>query len=382
MLSKDFIKSKYFRFKDNFKVNENFFSNLYFIEEYDLNNNMIKAIIYSESEEDVYEFIVNDSNMELFEFIDEEIVIIENEKQRLIEWNKEENVLERKRKCEEFNLIENNKNNNFQIINPNLKRHTKVFLVGKYNKELIDFSKKGDFFYIDDVNVINDEIFYSLRVVSIKKNRGIYIFNTKCGFKEENLKVDKVNNDDMDYVHMIVNEVVNIRPRKENINNSVDNIKLISPDYSRHLEVIRVANRGIVIKDNLVLLCYEEDDDQYIIPGGGLEDNETNIEGCIREVKEETGVIVNVKKEYLVIDEFFLNMEHINHYFICEVKEETNELNLTDLEIKHNLKSMWIDINEAIKIFEKYNDYKDNIPKYGLYRREYLALCKYLENKD
>ena len=42
MLSKDFIKSKYFRFKDNFKVNENFFSNLYFIEEYDLNNNMIK----------------------------------------------------------------------------------------------------------------------------------------------------------------------------------------------------------------------------------------------------------------------------------------------------------------------------------------------------
>jgi ADP-ribose pyrophosphatase YjhB (NUDIX family) len=100
-------------------------------------------------------------------------------------------------------------------------------------------------------------------------------------------------------------------------------IKLISPDYMNKLEVIRVANRGIVIKDNLVLLCYEEDDDQYIIPGGGLEDNETNIEGCIREVKEETGVIVNIKKEYLVIDEFFLNMEHINHYFICEVKEET-----------------------------------------------------------
>jgi ADP-ribose pyrophosphatase YjhB (NUDIX family) len=159
-------------------------------------------------------------------------------------------------------------------------------------------------------------------------------------------------------------------------------IKLISPDYMNNLEVIRVANRGIVIKDNLVLLCYEEDDDQYIIPGGGLEDNETNIEGCIREVKEETGVIVNVKKEYLVIDEFFLNMEHINHYFICEVKEETNKLNLTDLEIKHNLKSMWIDINEAIKIFGKYNEYKDNIPKYGLYKREYLALCKYLEYKD
>lgn len=142
MLSKDFIKSKYFRFKDNFKENENFFSNLYFIEEYDLNNNMIKAIIYSESEEDAYEFIVNDSNMELFEFIDEENVIIENEKQRLIEWNKEENVLERKRKCEEFNLIENNKNNNFKIIKPNLKRHTKVLLVGKYNKETYRFFKK------------------------------------------------------------------------------------------------------------------------------------------------------------------------------------------------------------------------------------------------
>ena len=46
MLSKDFIKSKYFRFKDNFKVNENFFSNLYFIEEYDLNNNTTFSFLF------------------------------------------------------------------------------------------------------------------------------------------------------------------------------------------------------------------------------------------------------------------------------------------------------------------------------------------------
>ena len=158
------------------------------------------------------------------------------------------------------------------------------------------------------------------------------------------------------------------------------NIKLISPDYIGKVEIVRHASRGIIIKDNKILLGYETKEDQYIIPGGGIENNESIEECLIREIKEETGIIIDNHIYYLEIEELFLNMKHINHYFFVDIKEETNELSLTDLEIEHELTTKWLDFNEAIKIFSSYELYKNiNIPKYGLYRRELIALMEYLD---
>lgn len=159
-------------------------------------------------------------------------------------------------------------------------------------------------------------------------------------------------------------------------------IELINLDYIGKIEIVRHACRGIIIKDNNILLGYEKKSDQYIIPGGGLENNESNEECVIREVKEETGIVCEVKKYYLEIEELFSNMKHINHYFIVNIKEETNDLSLTDLEKEEDLITKWIDINEAISIFSEYELFKDiNIPKYGLYRRELIALKEYINNK-
>ena len=43
------------------------------------------------------------------------------------------------------------------------------------------------------------------------------------------------------------------------------------PEHSK----VREACRGIVIRDGLILLTYEVNTDQWFIPGGGLEGNET-----------------------------------------------------------------------------------------------------------
>lgn len=51
----------------------------------------------------------------------------------------------------------------------------------------------------------------------------------------------------------------------------------------------RVACRGIVISGEKALLSYEEKTDQYGIPGGGIEGEETLEECCAREIAEETG---------------------------------------------------------------------------------------------
>lgn len=51
----------------------------------------------------------------------------------------------------------------------------------------------------------------------------------------------------------------------------------------------REACRGIVLKEDKILLTYEVNTDQWFIPGGGLESGETIKECCARELAEETG---------------------------------------------------------------------------------------------
>lgn len=156
-------------------------------------------------------------------------------------------------------------------------------------------------------------------------------------------------------------------------------IKLTNPDYLGYVDVKRHACRGIIIKGDKILLGYERNIDQYIIPGGGVEDYETLIDCCKREVLEETGIICSPKEHYLDIEELFLSMKHINHYFVCELVDESNDVKLTEAEKEVDLTFIWMNINEAIKVFEQYEIYIDkNVARFGLYRREFLALKAYL----
>lgn len=156
-------------------------------------------------------------------------------------------------------------------------------------------------------------------------------------------------------------------------------IKIISPDYLGYVERERVATRAIIIKDDKILLGYEAKPDQYIIPGGGLEKGETLDECVVREVKEETGLIIEPIKCYLEITELFLTIKHINYYYFVSITSETGETSLTQGEINEGLTSRWVETNEAVKIFSKYNDYRGNVEKYGLYKRELKALKEALK---
>ena len=145
-------------------------------------------------------------------------------------------------------------------------------------------------------------------------------------------------------------------------------IQIINDDYQGHVDICRHASRGIVIKDGKLLLSYESNEDKYIIPGGGVEDGETLAECCAREIKEETGIIVKTGDEYLEIEELFLNWRHIQHYFLCEYIEDTGIQHLTDAEIKCGDVPRWMQIEDAIEIFGRYEEYHEtSIANYGLY---------------
>ena len=65
----------------------------------------------------------------------------------------------------------------------------------------------------------------------------------------------------------------------------------------------RISCRGLVMKEDKLLLSYETKTGLWMIPGGGLEEGETDVDCCVREVGEETGVLVEPSLPQLEIAE-------------------------------------------------------------------------------
>ena len=140
---------------------------------------------------------------------------------------------------------------------------------------------------------------------------------------------------------------------------------------------IRLACRGFVVKNGRILICHEIADKQFFSPGGGLENNETLEECCIREVCEETGLIVEVKALIITVNEFYEDWKYITHYFICEAVG-SSERNPTSEEIQRGLVPEWVDINFIRNLWSRHDEFEREETR-GSYLREYTALCEYFE---
>ncbi len=138
----------------------------------------------------------------------------------------------------------------------------------------------------------------------------------------------------------------------------------------------RVASRGLVIDNGKILLSYEVNTNVYMTPGGGLEDDETLEECCIRELKEEAGCEVKPLKHFLVINEYCFETLYVSNYFICEKTGECSQ-SLTDIEVEHGITPVWVDVEKAIEIFSDYPNKRADIS--SLYHREFTVLNKLLK---
>ena len=146
--------------------------------------------------------------------------------------------------------------------------------------------------------------------------------------------------------------------------------------YSDPPERKRIAARGLITENGKVLLSYEKNTDVYMTPGGGLEDGESLEECCIRELSEETGYIVTPTKRFIVINEYCFETVYVSNYFICKT-ERKGKQTLTDIEIEHGITPVWLDFDEAIKIFGSYKSKREDIA--SLYLREFTVLNKLRE---
>ena len=94
-------------------------------------------------------------------------------------------------------------------------------------------------------------------------------------------------------------------------------LEIIGDNCFGHWEHERTACRGIVVRGNDILLSYETRTGQYMLPGGGLEADESQADCCRREVAEETGVVVDPGDCVLEIDEYYEDWKYVSLYFIC-----------------------------------------------------------------
>ena len=93
----------------------------------------------------------------------------------------------------------------------------------------------------------------------------------------------------------------------------------------------RIGCRGIIVQNGKLLVSREEVSDYWMLPGGGLEKNETLTACCAREVLEETGYIVKPMEEFLIMNEYYEEYRYISHFFICKVIGQ-GEQKLTEVE--------------------------------------------------
>lgn len=132
---------------------------------------------------------------------------------------------------------------------------------------------------------------------------------------------------------------------------------------------IRPSVRGIIIKNGKIAMVHSIKYNYYKFPGGGIENGESKIETLIREVREESGLIVktNTIKEYGNVyriqksdhEDFDVFVQE-NFYYLCETEQNICTQNLDDYEAEENFTLEFIEPQEAIKVNRYENHGKIN----------------------
>ncbi|QMS85266.1 NUDIX hydrolase [Candidatus Xianfuyuplasma coldseepsis] len=141
----------------------------------------------------------------------------------------------------------------------------------------------------------------------------------------------------------------------------------------------KIASRALILKGNEVAILYSKKYNAYITPGGGVEENETLEQACIREAKEEAGLIVKPIEQIAVLDCNYPKIRIIHNYFVCELIKEVDDTNRTDHEIDQDLELRWLSL-EGLK--QAYATHTENYKYDTWMQREFIVipeLRKYLK---
>lgn len=118
----------------------------------------------------------------------------------------------------------------------------------------------------------------------------------------------------------------------------------------------RKSTRAIVLNGEDILLLYTKRYHDYSLPGGGVDEGESIVDGLVRELKEETGAHnVGDIKEFGLYEEYRpwykddFDIVHMESYcYSCTIDDELKEPELEAHEISNGMHPVWINIHQAI----------------------------------
>lgn len=116
--------------------------------------------------------------------------------------------------------------------------------------------------------------------------------------------------------------------------------------------VYRRSNYGLAVYEHQVLLIFDPRSDKWELPGGGVDEGETDEQGLVREIKEETGLDADTSKMQLIkqFHGFYKSLEKAfpwktdRNYYHVRIKNPTGPL-LKEGNGDDVTQCQWVDID-------------------------------------
>lgn len=161
---------------------------------------------------------------------------------------------------------------------------------------------------------------------------------------------------------------------------------------SKDLEnpTIRYGARGIIFNSHREIAIFnKKNKNEFKIPGGGVEEDESFEVAFKREVLEETGCEVEIT-DFLgtfIEEKGLTNFKQISYIFVAEVTKDLNSLHLTKKEQEEGATLLWCSLSQASDLIEnciqdlKGSKYDDLYKSLFMVKRD-SQILKYYINRE
>jgi 8-oxo-dGTP pyrophosphatase MutT (NUDIX family) len=118
----------------------------------------------------------------------------------------------------------------------------------------------------------------------------------------------------------------------------------------------RNAVRGVILRGQHLLMIYSPAVGDYKFPGGGVQPGESHQQALIREIKEESGALLDLFGENIgavieynrAVEVEYDVFKMTSHYYLCQVGDDFGEQRLDPYEKALGFQPVWVSIDAAI----------------------------------